>query len=266
MTFEHNVETTNFNVVKEFPIFLPYSAGSYQDKATLTIQAINQIFPFLKSLCRLINNKELIINNIEDLSLIEKNYLSSIALKKLFDKYGSDKANQHNYHHLYGSILNEPNKITNIFEIGLGTNNIDVVSNMGEYGKPGASLRAFREYCPFAFVFGGDIDRRILFNEERINTFFIDQTKPETFDSVLTNIPTGFDLVIDDGLHSPNANVASIEFGLKLLKIGGWMVVEDIGEPAIVIWQVVSSLLSNSYEPHLFYANGSYIFAVKKVS
>ena len=55
----------------------------------------------------------------------------------------------------------------NIFEVGLGTNNVDVPSNMGKDGKPGASLRAWRDYFPNA-----DIDTRILFKEDKIQTFY----------------------------------------------------------------------------------------------
>ena len=79
----------------------------------------------------------------------------------------------------------DKNNIRNIFEIGLGTNYKNIVSNMGINGKPGASLRAFRDYCPNASVFGADIDKRILFEEERIKTFYVDQTDPVTFDPIL---------------------------------------------------------------------------------
>ena len=34
-------------------------------------------------------------------------------------------------------------KINSLFEIGLGTNNIKVRSNMGLDGKPGASIKSF---------------------------------------------------------------------------------------------------------------------------
>ena len=62
------------------------------------------------------------------------------------------------------------NSVTNIFEIGLGSINTKIVSNMGKFGKPGASLRAFRDFCPNAIIYGADIDQSILFKEERIKT------------------------------------------------------------------------------------------------
>jgi cephalosporin hydroxylase len=263
--FDGSSGLTQINVVNAFPLFLPYSAGNYEDRAKLTLSAINQSFPFLSSLAKSTSPKEIVVENIESLSQNTKSATSAEALKKILDNYGSDKANPHNYHHLYGSILQNPQEVKQIFEIGLGTNNTDIVSNMGAQGKPGASLRAFRDYCPNALVYGADVDKRILFEEDRIKTFFVDQTKPSTFDYLLNSLPNNFDLVIDDGLHSPDANIASLEFGLKIIKIGGWVVVEDIVRDALSVWEVISALMPNKYETHIFSADGVIVFAVKRV-
>lgn len=40
------------NVIRDFPLFQPYSVGSYEDRASLTIQAINQVFSFLQTLVK----------------------------------------------------------------------------------------------------------------------------------------------------------------------------------------------------------------------
>ena len=253
------------NVAQTFSAYTPLFSGAYREKARLTVDAINQVFPVLNSLVRHLGNKEFEVENIENLSADSKNKASSEKLKELLDHYGSDKANHHNYHHIYGAILQNQREIGKIFEIGLGTNNTDVVSNMGSNGKPGASLRAFRDFCPNASVYGADVDRRVLFEEERIKTFFVDQTKPETFDAILTEVSNDFDLVIDDGLHSPNANISSLEFGLKIIKVGGWVVVEDIGVDATSVWQLVSALLPESYESHIFFADGYIVYAVNRI-
>ena len=89
----------------------------------------------------------------------------SEELAALFNKYGSDKSGTHNYHLIYASILNR-NAPLNIFEVGLGTNNPRVPSNMGENGRPGAAERALRDWAPKANIYGADIDRDILFTEE----------------------------------------------------------------------------------------------------
>lgn len=90
---------------------------------------------------------------------------------------GSDKSLlRHNFTTVYSALFNERRKQPlRIFELGLGTNNPDLASSMGTYGIPGASLRAWRELFPKALIFGADIDRDILFEEERIKTFYCDQ-------------------------------------------------------------------------------------------
>ena len=82
-------------------------------------------------------------------------------------------------------------------------------------------LRAFRDYCPNAQVYCADIDQRVLFEKNRIKKFFTNQTKPETYDPLFKILPSDFDLIIDDELHAPDANIASLAFGLKVLKKRG---------------------------------------------
>lgn len=173
-------------------------------------------------------------------------------LENLFGFYGSDKASTHDYHRVYAALL-EPirHKPVSILEIGLGTNNIDVLSNMGLSGKPGASLRAFRDWLPEAMVFGADIDERVLFAEERIETYFVDQTKPKTLRELSARFePHSFDLIIDDGLHIPEANINSVNFALGLLKDTGVLVIEDIGEEFFDFWYTAFALLGSRYTCH----------------
>jgi hypothetical protein len=161
--------------------------------------------------------------------------------------------------------LHDKMKITNILEIGLGTNNTDTVSNMGKEASVGASLRAFRNFCPNAQIIGLDVDRRVLFNEERITTYYVDQVQATTFDALLPRLPQSFDLIIDDGLHSPDANLNSLKFGLGLVKQGGFVVIEDISKEAIPLWQIVAKLLGEKYSCSLWNADGAIIFMVEKV-
>jgi len=256
------------DVLATFPLFVPYSAGVYKDRVALTVQTINQIFPFLGLLAQSVNGALLEPRNIETVPDSDAARQSVAAIKERFDFHGSDKATFHNYQHLYGTLLADRTSIGTIFEIGLGTHHADVVSNMGQAGKPGASLRAFRDYCPNATVVGADIDKRVLFAEERITTHYVDQTDPATFDRLQAAIPAGsFDLFIDDGLHSANANIASLRFGLAIVKKGGWVVIEDIGGPVLPIWQVVAALLPAAYAPKLYKdVTGSLVFVVRKPS
>ena len=64
--------------------------------------------------------------------------------------FGSDKGGRNNHHNFasyYSEIFfHKRNDIKNFLEIGLGTNNTSVLSNMGPNGIPLASLRAWRDY------------------------------------------------------------------------------------------------------------------------
>jgi len=154
-------------------------------------------------------------------------------LKKLMDLYGSDKGganNHHNFAQYYSKIFHsKKNQIKNFLEIGLGTNNIKVPSNMGENGKPLASLRAWRDYFKNANIYGADIDKDILKNEERIKTFYVDQTNPHSIEEMFRNIGVSkFDIILEDGLHEYNANICFFENSIKHLAADGIYIIEDV--------------------------------------
>lgn len=135
---------------------------------------------------------------------------------------------------------------------------------MGKIWTPGNSLRAFRRYLPGAVIHGADIDKRILFQEERIRTHFVDQTDLGTLRRLGREIPGQLDLLIDDGLHAPNANLATLIFALEKVRSGGWIVIEDIAEEALPFWQVVGKLVGARHGYHLVRAHGGLVVAVKK--
>ena len=254
-------------LVRALPTFTVSSAGSIESVARLTLQSAEQSFPFLAGLLPTLGHTRLEPAPVESFATSEASRSAARALKVLFDKYGSDKANGHDYHHLYGAILNNPLHVTAVFEIGLGTNNEDVVSNMGKAGRPGASLRAFRDHLPNARIYGADVDRRVLFEEDRIRTFFIDQTDLQTIETLAEQIDEEFDLIIDDGLHAPNANLAALMFGLPKLKPGGVFVVEDIHPSHIPVWQTVAALLpAGRYQRFLATAAGGCLFVIQRAS
>jgi hypothetical protein len=155
-------------------------------------------------------------------------------LKEFFCKYGSDKsiAAFHNYHILYAYLMDRLGRNSSLryLEIGIGTDDPTVASSMGTTGKPGASLRSFRDYCPNAQIFGADIDRKCLFTEERIQTFYVDQLDTSSFAALYASCGgEDFDFILDDGLHSICANLNTLLWGLGHLKKGGFLCVEDIG-------------------------------------
>jgi hypothetical protein len=187
-------------------------------------------------------------------------------LATYFEERGSDKA-RHGYHHVYAKLIGDlgTDRPIAILEIGLGTNNPGLISSMGARGRPGASLRAFRDYCPSARVYGADIDPDILFEEERIRTARVDQTVPESFGKMCETFGRDkFDLIIDDGLHSSEANLNTLAFALKSLPPGGWIVIEDIPARSIAIWEVVARILpAAQFDCFLIQAKDPYLFVVR---
>jgi hypothetical protein len=201
---------------------------------------------------------------VEEFCETEPERITALKLKELFDRYGSDKANVHDYHLVYGAILTSIDSIQSLLEIGLGTNNESLISNMGAAGRPGASLRAFRDFLPGPQVYGADVDRNILFTEERITTFFIDQTDPTSFREA--EAVGGFDLLIDDGLHTPNANLAALRLGISHINVSGWIVIEDIPPRAMPVWKGVGALLPPRYRTSIVHTRGGLLFTVERMS
>jgi hypothetical protein len=245
-------------------MFVPGSSGSRKGLAQLGLQSANQTFPRITELMCIGESHLQEPVRIESFVDSDEKQAAAERLEYLFDQFGSDKARSH-YHLLYGSILADPDGVTDLFEVGLGTNNPHVVSHMGREWRPGASLRAFREYLPKAAIYGADIDKDILFQEKRIKTFFVDQTLPKSFEALSTSIPAEFDLIIDDGLHAPDANIATLTFGLGKLKVDGWLVVEDIKSRMLPVWQVISTLLPSQYESHIIDGRWDLLFAVRRL-
>jgi hypothetical protein len=92
----------------------------------------------------------------------------------------------------------------------------------------------------------------------------VDQTSPKTLIQLGDVIGLSFDLVIDNGLHTPNANLNTLAFALPRIRPGGWVVIEDIPERALDIWRIVSSLLPPGYRPQLIRARGGYLFVLRR--
>ena len=165
------------------------------------------------------------------------NEKQNTPLCEIMGRHGSDKGHinimycKHNYTTLYYKLFSNMRfKKIRLFELGLGTNNINIPSNMGANGKPGASLYGWAEFFPNAQVFGADIDGNILFNNEKIKTFYCDQTNHHVI-KYMWNEPLlqeGFDIIIEDGLHTFNANVCFFENSIHKLNNGGYFIIEDI--------------------------------------
>jgi len=162
-------------------------------------------------------------------------------LNFLCDKYNTDKGGfdpdhktytwaSHNYAYFYEHLFQHIRPyVRNVFEFGLGTNDPSYADNMTVNGMPGASLRVWRDYFPLANIYGADIDKNVLFEEDKIKTFYVDQLKAETFEELWSGFADiQFDIMIDDGLHTFDAGINTFLHSYHKLREGGIYVIEDV--------------------------------------
>ena len=258
---------TVVNVVEEFSFFLPSSGGNYKMWEPLILRSISDLVPSLVRLCGVLGDNPKPISPEEFSRAIGVDPIVNGRLADLFNEFGSDKSDSHNYDIVYSAILHsrKQDKI-NVLEIGLGTNNVDVVSHMGKRGKPGASLRAFASFLPNSRVFGADVDSRVLFREERIETYYVDQLNPDSFLNLDKSLPSALDLMIDDGLHAPTANLNSLTYFLGKMTVGGYSIIEDIPDRALALWSVVGRLLPSNYAFWIVQARAGNMFVVRRLA
>ena len=142
---------------------------------------------FLRKLSRIKSEENL--NHSKSVIVNETNfYTTNNHLSKLCEIYGTDKGfvelkkdkpynwEPHPYSVFYHSLFAHCREnIKLVFECGVGTNDVNYDSNMTSSGKPGASLKMWKDYFFNAEIFGADIDPKVLFQEERIKTFEVDQ-------------------------------------------------------------------------------------------
>jgi hypothetical protein len=185
-------------------------------------------------------------------------------LAQLFTKHGSDKSTHHDYHTLYSELLGRRRFLLNrIVEIGIGSIDLATPQNMGLHGHPGGSLRAFRDWAPFAEIIGADIDEKTLFNEERISTCLINQLDPESFIPIKGLIGEGADLIVVDGLHTPRADINSLIELLPKLNPHGCFVIEDISpRAAYMLWPFALLVLKRNFTSSIRKMKNGYVFVL----
>jgi hypothetical protein len=168
-----------------------------------------------------------VVNNF----MKESKWETKTNLCTILEENGSDKGGSwHNYSSLYDSLFHTfINTDISIFELGIGSNNLDVKSNMGKNGTPLASLRSWREYFgPKSIIRAADVDKRILSDEDQIKTFHCDQTNRKSVIDMWNQCDVKqFDIIIDDALHEFHANLNFLSCSYDKLKPGGLFIIED---------------------------------------
>ncbi len=166
---------------------------------------------------------------------------SNSDLAVLCDLFGSDKGSTlpdghsfpwkpHLYTDFYQFLLSSRRlDIHSVFECGIGSKDLSIPANMGAEAKIGASLRVWRDFFPNASIYGGDIDEKVIFHEERITTFCFDQTDPTSISKAFVNFDAkSLDLIIDDGLHTYNAGLTLFLNINHTLADDGYYIIEDV--------------------------------------
>lgn len=158
-------------------------------------------------------------------------------LCELFEKYGSDKTkgtyNGHSYSAEYYNLFKDIQlKVENMLEIGIG--NVDIMNPLVPGYKPGASLRAWRDFFINANIYSFDNRNDVLFSEYRIDCFYADQSVEQSlYDAIgeiykLKNNEFLFDIIIDDGSHVVGHQMHTLLWLTKYLKKDAFYIVEDV--------------------------------------
>ena len=156
------------------------------------------------------------------------------TLKALFNMYGTDKGSPHGYDLVYEPLLRDRREsVQHVLEVGIGTLSPGAPSSMAGYAEPwyspGGSLRAWRDYFPNAVIWGLDTQPDTQADHtfgDRIVTKLADSTDNAQVDAAVAGL--SFDLIIDDGLHTFEAQVATLRNLWPRVKPGGYYVVEDM--------------------------------------
>ena len=126
-----------------------------------------------------------------------------------FRKYGTDKGVRHSYDLMYSKVFEQTGTPQRMLEVGI---------------KRGRSLAAWAELFPESHIAGVDILHRddVIDAAKSITRYTADSTQPGLTDIVGTN----YDVIIDDGNHTADAQWATF---LRLE--GAWTkayVIEDV--------------------------------------
>jgi hypothetical protein len=135
-------------------------------------------------------------------------------LVELGERYQPTKR-KHNYLPYYWMHFRDiRDSVQKVLEIGVQTDR---------------SLRMWQDFFPAATIYGIDIDPACKkFENARCKIFIGDQGDPELLAEVI-RAAGPFDIVIDDGSHTMNDQLRSLEYLFPALTAHGIYVIEDIG-------------------------------------
>jgi len=196
-------------------------------------------------------------------------YLEELPLSSIIEKHGSDKFKS-GYTHFYQSIFSSyRNKPINYLEIGLGTVDPSIPSSFCgiyshyEHYTPAAILKAWKEYFPNSQIYGIDVAPDCMINEDRIQTKL--GSSADSLFSKSFYPEVSFDIILDDGLHTADAQFKTFQNFFDRVKQDGFYIIEDIGgggDGTNVFVDYKEELLSSISKHEYFY--GGNVLIIRK--
>lgn len=138
----------------------------------------------------------------------------------LFNKYGCDKSSKHHYDTIYHPhLMHLRDKPIKLLEVGIFR---------------GESLQAWLDYFPNAEIYGIDVFTRVkpetlnVLDHPRVTWFRADSTSATQMAAISeVSGDVKFDVIVDDGLHTPRANADTFNNLIPLLADNGVYFIED---------------------------------------
>lgn len=98
--------------------------------------------------------------------------------------------------------------------------------------RQGGSLEIFRKYFPNANIYALEIDRDVIpgpiFKLKNTEVVIGDATNLETINQLMEKVDGKFDIILDDGSHLPEQQIATYNLLWRHLKSPGVYMVEDL--------------------------------------
>jgi len=147
--------------------------------------------------------------------ILEKHQINGFSFRG-----GTDKATDHSYDGFYEEKLDEyVDKEISLLEIGV------------QFG--GSSL-LWHDFIPKSQLVLVDVIDQVhsdiwsLMDKNRYNYHVMDAFNQESVSELKSKYPDGFDIIIEDGPHTLQSQIFTVQNYISLLKEGGILIIEDI--------------------------------------
>ena len=165
----------------------------------------------------------------------------------------TSKFQEFGYQDVYAALLSSRRQDKGVLlEIGIGHNDPNSPSGMRTSHIPGASLFGWANYLPNFEIHGADVRPEVLVDTESYRTHYVDQRNKTSLVSLASQFREGLDIIIDDGLHTPEANANVVAAFLPLLRTGGVLVIEDILPEFNHLWESLPSSTRSGATFHFY--------------